>query len=151
MESLPPIAERGDKTLLNLGTTVHDLVFERPSAARVFETLGIDYCCGGSQTLGEACRTANRSTEEVCAALQKVESSPAEKDWRNASLTELAQHIVNKHHAFTQAEITQVKGLISKVAPAHGKSYPESAGLQLIFEEYCSHVQWNSKIVLAEP
>lgn len=141
MESPPRIAERGDKTLPNLGTTVRDLVFERPSAARVFETLGIDYCCGGSQRLAEVCRTVNRSTEEVCAALQKVESSPAEKDWRNASLTELAQHIVDKHQAFPQAEINRVKAPIAKVASAHGKSHPEVAGLQLILEELSAELK----------
>ena len=133
MENSLRAAEPASKTLLNLGTTVGDLVLENPASARVFETLGIDYCCGGGQTLAEACKAANQSVEEVRAALQKVEPAPSERDWRNASLTELAEHIVAKHHAFTQAEITRVTSLISKVVAAHGKSHPELAQIQTIF------------------
>ena len=32
-------------------STVGQLVRERPSRARVFGRLGIDYCCGGARTL----------------------------------------------------------------------------------------------------
>jgi regulator of cell morphogenesis and NO signaling len=135
MESSTPVAASGHKTPLNLGTTVRDLVCDTPAVAQVFETLGIDYCCGGGQTLAEACKTANRSTEEVSAALQKLGSAPSEKDWRHASLTELAQHIVDKHHAFTQAELVRLKALISKVVAAHGVNHPELAGVRSIFEE----------------
>jgi len=32
---------------------------EMPGATREFEKLGVDYCCGGSRTLGEACAKAD--------------------------------------------------------------------------------------------
>ena len=41
--------------------TVGEIAAEMPSATREFEKLGIDYCCGGSRTLGEACAEANIS------------------------------------------------------------------------------------------
>src|SRR5271169_2425144 len=141
MESSPRLTEAGHKIPLNFGTTVRDFVVESPAAARVFETLGIDYCCGGSQTLAEACKTANRSTDEVSAALQNLESAPSENDWRNSSLTELAQHIVDTHHAFTQAELTRLKVLISKVISVHGKNHSELARLQSIFEELSAELR----------
>jgi len=141
METSPQVTEHGRNTTPNLGATVRDLVLEKPAAARVFETLGIDYCCGGSQTLAQACRAANRSAEEVSAELQKLDSASSERDWRNASLTELAQHIVDKHHAFTQAELARLKGLIPKVVSAHGKNHPELTGLQSIFEELSAELR----------
>jgi len=118
----------------NAERAVRDLVLEKPAAARVFEKFGIDYCCGGSQTLGDACNAAHRSVEEVTAEIEKSEATPAERDWRNASLTELAQYIVDKHHAFTQAEINRLTDLIAKVVAAHGKNHPELARVQSIFE-----------------
>ena len=39
--------------------TVRELALENPAATRVFEKLGIDYCCGGNKSLDEACRAAN--------------------------------------------------------------------------------------------
>jgi regulator of cell morphogenesis and NO signaling len=118
----------------NAGRAVRDLVLEKPAAARVFEKFGIDYCCGGGQTLADACKAVHRSVEEVTAEIEKSEPTTAERDWRNASLTELAQYIVDKHHAFTQAEINRLTDLIAKVVTAHGKNHPELARVQSIFE-----------------
>ena len=45
--------------------TVGEWVTERPSRSRVFERLGIDYCCGGKQPLDAACSEGGREREEV--------------------------------------------------------------------------------------
>jgi len=139
------IAEDPGKATGNAAKPVRDFVLERPEAARVFESLGIDYCCGGAQTLAEACRAANRSVEEVTAALAKGDLALREKDWRDASLAELAQHIVDTHHAFTQAETSRLNSLIAKVVMAHGASHPELFRLQTTFaglaEELREHMR----------
>ncbi len=141
MESPLGVAKRADPMPPNLEASVRDLVLENPAAARVFEILGIDYCCGGDRPLTQACRAAGRSVEEVSTALQKVDSAPSERDWRHASLAELAQHIVDKHHAFTQTEIVRIKGLIAKVTAVHGKGHPELDDLRLIFEELSAELR----------
>ncbi len=41
--------------MLSTSTTIGQLVTERPGRSRVFETLGIDYCCGGNRPLKEVC------------------------------------------------------------------------------------------------
>ena len=41
-------------TATTLETTVGQLVTERPSRARIFESFGIDYCCGGKKRLDHA-------------------------------------------------------------------------------------------------
>lgn len=133
MESPLGTAKRANTMPPDSEASVRDVVLANPAAARVFETLGIDYCFGGEQPLAQACKAANRSVEEVSAALQKVESAASERDWRDASLTELTEHIVAKHHAFTQAEIIRIAGLISKVVAVHGKNHPELAQIQTIF------------------
>ena len=71
--------------------TVGDLVIERPSRARVFEKLGIDYCCGGRKPLQEACRERNLDYEEVIDELEQEQTAPdaAERNWAAASLTDL--------------------------------------------------------------
>jgi len=37
-------------------TTVGELVRATPARSRIFENLGIDYCCGGKKPLAEVCR-----------------------------------------------------------------------------------------------
>ena len=51
--------------------TVGEIAAGLPSSAREFEKLGIDYCCGGSRTLGEACAEAKISVDEALARLEK--------------------------------------------------------------------------------
>ena len=124
---------------------VREYVLENPASARVFEQFGIDYCCGGAQSLAKACQAAGCSLEEVTAALETPAAASLEKDWRGVSLTELAQHIVETHHAFTRAEINRLTGMIAKVVAAHGQNHPELSRLQMAFaglgEELREHMR----------
>lgn len=121
--------------LAETGKTVRELVLENPAAARVFERLGIDYCCGGNKPLVEACSAANLQVNEVVAALKKAEPANAERDWREAPLSELAEYIVARHHAFTREETSRLEQLILKVAGVHGKNHPELLRVRSIFRE----------------
>ncbi|MCU1327362.1 MAG: protein of unknown function ScdA-like protein, partial [Bryobacterales bacterium] len=49
--------------------TVREIALENPSSVRVFETLGIDYCCGGKRSLSEACSRAEIDVDRVLALL----------------------------------------------------------------------------------
>jgi regulator of cell morphogenesis and NO signaling len=79
----------------NVDRTVRNLAVEVPGATRVFEKLGIDYCCGGGKSLEDACIGAGVSLEEVMAALEAGKERYAGKeseDWQSRSLTELMDH-----------------------------------------------------------
>ena len=54
---------------------VKEIALESPNATRVFEKLGIDYCCGGKKSLEEACRGANLPIDEVLEALESAEQA----------------------------------------------------------------------------
>ena len=56
-------------TEISTATTVAELVVDRPSRARLFEQLGLDYCCGGRQPLGEACTNRGLNPDAVLALL----------------------------------------------------------------------------------
>ena len=38
--------------------TVREYALEIPAATRIFEKLGVDYCCGGGKSLAAACIAA---------------------------------------------------------------------------------------------
>ena len=44
--------------------TVGEIAVEMPNATREFEKLGIDYCCGGNRTLGEACAEEHHGEQQ---------------------------------------------------------------------------------------
>jgi len=128
---------------LDTTTTVAQMVIERPSRARVFEELGIDYCCGGRKSLQQACEEKNLSVEEVTRRLLEAEqqAEPEERDWSQATLTELCEHIVQTHHEYLRNELPRLSDLARKVAEAHGDERPEWHTLREVYESLRSELQ----------
>lgn len=87
--------------------TVREIALNHPASVRVFEELGIDYCCGGKRPLGEACEKANVPIARAMERLRELdgESASSEKDdWTEATLTDLTAHILDRHHRYVRDE-----------------------------------------------
>ncbi|MFI5101970.1 MAG: iron-sulfur cluster repair di-iron protein [Terriglobales bacterium] len=118
--------------------TVRELALENPGATRVFEKLGIDYCCGGNKSLEEACRAAGLNPDQVLDSLEKAEQSAhsAQKDWNGqaGALADLIAHIKNTHHKYTREELARLGPLFDKVCSVHGKTHPELLQIRGVFQ-----------------
>ncbi len=120
----------------NVERKIGDLAAEVPGATRVFEKLGIDYCCGGGRSLADACFGAGVSLEEVMAALEagKVRyAGQGDENLRSLSLAELTNHIVQKHHFYAKSELKRLDQLSAKVVSVHGSNHPELARIRDLF------------------
>jgi regulator of cell morphogenesis and NO signaling len=109
--------------------TVRELALENPAATRVFEKLGIDYCCGGNQSLEQACLAVNLPLDQVLDSLEMAEQTTraAQKihDWQREPLGDLVAHIKSTHHKYTREEIARLGPLAEKVCSVHAKNHPE--------------------------
>jgi regulator of cell morphogenesis and NO signaling len=109
--------------------TVREWVLENPAATRVFEKAGIDYCCGGNQSLEQACRTAKLPVEQVLHLLETAEPTARAGqniyEWQTELLGDLVTYIVRTHHKYTREEIARLGPLFEKVCSVHGKNHPE--------------------------
>ncbi|HEY3103978.1 MAG TPA: iron-sulfur cluster repair di-iron protein [Pyrinomonadaceae bacterium] len=114
---------------INATTKVRDLALALPQSTRVFEKLKIDYCCGGSQPLAQACATAGLDIESVMKMLEQAGQTAGQKngaiDLQNATLSELIAYILDKHHVYTKDEMTRLEPLMDKVVGAHGANHSE--------------------------
>jgi regulator of cell morphogenesis and NO signaling len=116
--------------------TVADLAVEIPGATRVLENLGIDYCCGGKRSLVDACAAVGISVEDVAKSLETANGPHAqfeEPNFLTATLAELVDHIVEKHHVFTKTEMARLNALLDKVHSVHGQNHPELEKIRLVF------------------
>ncbi|MFO1093090.1 MAG: iron-sulfur cluster repair di-iron protein [Planctomycetaceae bacterium] len=114
--------------------TVAELVRQRPERSRVFEELGIDFCCHGQLPLDQACVLNRLNLVDVCRRLEAAEAVPgAERDWTTATLTELTEHIVAVHHAYLRRELPRLAGLIDRVLDVHGESHPELRDVREVY------------------
>lgn len=123
-------------TVISPDRLVGELVVENPNRSRVFEQFGIDYCCGGRQTLAAACAKAKVDLERIAALLEENDRAggePSEPDWATASLSELARHIVAKHHVYLREELPRLAKLASQVIAAHADKHPELRDVGRVF------------------
>ena len=117
--------------------TVREWAVENPEATRIFEKFGIDYCCGGSKSLEEACATAKHSIDEVLDSLelaeQQAKTKQKDRNWRVEPLADLVDHITHTHHKYTREEIARLGPLFDKVVSVHGKNHPELQQVRAVF------------------
>lgn len=123
---------------LDATKTVRELAAEIPSATRIFEKLGIDYCCGGKRPLADACAQAHVPVEKVPRSLEDVTALGAKAtnetpDLRNARLADLIAHILATHHVYVKQEIPRLQRLLAKVVAVHCAGHPELAAVQRTF------------------
>jgi regulator of cell morphogenesis and NO signaling len=120
----------------DLNQTVREIAIEHPTTVRVFESLGIDYCCGGKRSLQDACEHAGVPVERALDLLAAVkEDSPADAaNWGGASAQELIRHIVGQHHSYVRSETPRLTTMFEKVVSRHGQAHPEVASIRNLFE-----------------
>ena len=129
------------------------LVGDHPEFAAVFESLGIDYCCGGDTPLRRACEENGLEVEAVLERLATTDSTdelaPAE-----ASITELVDDIVETHHDYLRAELLSLERTVRKVARVHGDAHPELEAIEAAFlelrEEVTHHIADEEENVFPE-
>lgn len=106
-------------------TTIGQLVAEKPSRARVFENLGLDYCCGGKRPLEEAATEKGLDPNTVARMLEAAEDGPTgapdETDWGTAPMGALIDDILARHHDYLRSEMPRISALAERVYRAHGE------------------------------
>lgn len=124
---------------ISIETTVGEIVRATPARARVFERLGIDYCCGGKKSLADACRAKGLEPTTVVALLSALGcDGPANGavDADALSLSELCDHIEKTHHGYLREELPRLDFMTRKVAAVHGDHEPRLRDVRQVFEAF---------------
>lgn len=123
--------------------TLREMALERPSCIPLLERFGLDYCCGGDATLREAAAAKGLELAHVLRRLEAYDQSSeldAEQDWRRATMTDLADHIEEKHHAFVRRALARLDSLMPKVGAAHGGEHPELEELAVVIQKFADEM-----------
>lgn len=123
---------------IELDRTVGHYAAIHPASKRVFEKLGIDYCCGGGSSLSDACTEHGIELDHLVEMLDSEENRTAgvrgaDLDFPGMSLAALSDHIVREHHVFTRDENERITALLEKVCSVHGDNHGELFEIQMIF------------------
>lgn len=106
--------------------TVGELVAERPGRSRVFQGLGMDFCCQGNKTLGAACEKKGLDVEFVVGLLEEESRGKDAPANNPAELppAALCEYIVDTHHKYLKNELPRLFAMSQRVAHVHGGHTP---------------------------
>jgi len=104
-------------------------------AAEIFKNAGIDFCCGGNQSLEQACNEKKLDISAIEKKLVELENTIADsshnfKEW---NLDFLCDYIVNNHHKTVLKLLPQLTAYTQKIADVHGSHHPELIEIAKLF------------------
>jgi len=141
-------------TTFQPSTPVGQIAAEQPLATRVFARHDIDFCCAGGTPLAEACAQHDLDPARVLEEIrhETEHGTPAERDWKDASLAEIIDHILEAYHAPLREELPRLDGMARKVLSVHGDKEPEMLEgivetLAELREELESHMMKEERIL----
>ena len=116
-------------------TIIGKLVADDYRTASVFKRHGIDFCCNGNRTIGEACAEGESTglLKELDEATRKADA-PA-TDYKSWPLDLLADYIEKKHHRYVDARLLEISPFLEKIVRVHGEHHPELAEVEQLFKE----------------
>jgi len=123
--------------------TIGAFVAEDYRSAAVFEKYGIDFCCGGQQLLGAACREKGLDPAALEREIEAAQSEPIRRSENYAAweLPFLADYIVNTHHAWLNENTAQIAAYAHKIAGVHGAHHPEVIEIAGIFDKIAADME----------
>lgn len=108
-----------------------DLAAKRSDLLSAMDSLGLDYCCHGADTISEAAARARVSVADVLAAFASTSSAPSPRptsvcdvDAALLSMSALCDHIEQAHHACVRRTFADLDVLVPNVAEHHGVHTP---------------------------
>lgn len=134
-------------------TAVADFVLDLPIRSRVFEDLGIDFCCNGRKPLSEACRQRGLDTGVVLEALMDTKHLPdaSEIDWSGDRLADLIEHIEGTHHAVLRAEVPRIRAMLERLALRYGGQHEALVRVESAFTSFSEimtlHMEKEERVV----
>ena len=130
---------------VNPETALAEIALRSDAHATVLARHRLDFCCGGRKTLSQACAAAGLDVRAVLTELEAEMSARAAAttgpDWQARPLDELADFIVETHHAFTRTAIARITPLLTKVLAKHGDRHPELLRVATVFAALAAEME----------
>lgn len=95
-----------------------DLATSIPMVTELFRKNRLDFCCGGKQTLKEACEKKNLEIDPIIDELKKLES--IQTTVREVPFEEMTKFIVDRYHNDLRRRFPEIIALAEKVERVHG-------------------------------
>ena len=135
--------ESSIQTNNSLDRTIGEIVAADYRTAKVFESHGIDFCCGGKTALSAICQEKGINPQTLLQEIETIKSEQIDRSQNYTSweLSFLADYIVNTHHAYLKDNDKQIASYARKIASVHGAHHPEVIEISAIFDKIATDME----------
>ena len=128
-----------------------DLAAANPAATRVFLRHHLDFCCGGKQSLEDACQKAGLDPTTIVSELQHEARGDTSIAGDQLTQRELADEIEGRYHAALRRDVPPLVEAARKVERVHAQKPAVPTGLADVLTEFLDdmerHMQKEEKIL----
>jgi regulator of cell morphogenesis and NO signaling len=112
-------------------STVGEIVAKYPRTIQVMNRYKIDYCCGGKDSLEKVLQPWKEEARAIEEELNRVinkytENNEVVKNWKEESLTQIIDYILETHHRFMNDTLCELNELTYKILKVHFASHGDS-------------------------
>jgi regulator of cell morphogenesis and NO signaling len=105
--------------MLSPSSTLAEIATACPGATRVFHGYGLDFCCGGQRSVGEACAARSLRVDVVLREVEEAGASSLSTRWDERPLGELVDFIESYYHARLRQQLPELLRLAMRVEERH--------------------------------
>lgn len=126
----------------NADQTLGHLAVQIPGATAIFRKLKLDFCCGGQQSLANACAEKGLDTNQVLLEIQALEHT--ESPPLTTTSIELIDHILTRYHEVHRQQLPELIRMARRVEAVHREHPQVPTGLadqlETMQEELLEHM-----------
>lgn len=117
--------------------TIGEIVANDFRTASIFKNNGIDFCCGGKQSIEYACQQNGVDQSKLELQILELQESPVgpAQNFSEWDLPFLSDYIVNTHHKYVLKTLPELMFYTQKIADVHGDHHPELIEIASVFSQ----------------
>ena len=121
--------------MIDANDTLGEVATTHPASTLVFLRHRLDFCCGGGQKLGDACRAAGLDPELVIQEISAEATARTPERWDTRPLPELLDFILTRYHEPLRSDLPTLLDAARRVERVHAKKDSCPHGLASLLEQ----------------
>lgn len=127
--------------MIDANETLGHIATVHPESTLVFLRHRLDFCCGGGQKLGDACRAAGLDPEAIIEEISAETVTQSPERWDTKPLPELIEFILTRYHEPLRVDLPALIEAARRVERVHAKKASCPHGLASQIEQLDAEVR----------